>query len=408
MDFAREGRILYLSSVDVSRPIGPAVNEREFLISAYHTFGDRVHAIIPRPRRDCPDIDPSRTSLHTDANTFDPLGLVKQQVEVHRLAKRAIASFQPDLVVARVGVLPLALRWLTNEGVPIYLKTVSDPFGFAVNNRGVKGMVGKCLVPFQRRVMRQLIRSACAADACTPEIKQLVCRTLDCPQDKIAVVQNATNVHRFQPSDKAVARGRLGWSQFSPILGYIGGSPEKRGGMELLELARRLLPDYPNLAVAIIGKQRSELLRQRASELKLGKHAIMPGEVPYESVPQHMNALDIGFATGNVEWSARVGNSYQKVRQYLACGKPIITCGSAGSELIESGLAELVSPGDVGAMESATRKVLSRSEREQSTARQHAVQTAHMQYSTEATLRQRIDRWNLFAARGQTERKAAA
>jgi len=49
VDLTRKGAILYISSVDISQPNGPGVNELEFVVSLSEKLGKRVSFILPKP-----------------------------------------------------------------------------------------------------------------------------------------------------------------------------------------------------------------------------------------------------------------------------------------------------------------------------------------------------------------------
>ena len=47
----KNGKILYASSVDISLPKGPSVNEREFFFGLHKIFGERVGFLISKPKK---------------------------------------------------------------------------------------------------------------------------------------------------------------------------------------------------------------------------------------------------------------------------------------------------------------------------------------------------------------------
>jgi len=49
VDLTRKGAVLYISSVDISQPNGPGVNEREFVVFLSEKLGKRVSFILPKP-----------------------------------------------------------------------------------------------------------------------------------------------------------------------------------------------------------------------------------------------------------------------------------------------------------------------------------------------------------------------
>lgn len=392
MDLAEHGRILYVSGADVTQPNGPGVNEREFLLSLYERLGNRMHALIPAPCRPCDEIDRTRTTFYRNPRRWDLLGFLLQQCEVYWRVRRWACLGHFDLVVARLSVLPLAFYFLRRCSFPYAIKTLGDVQGFTQNS-GLKGWVAKLLGPLNAWLFRQIVTEAVAIDCCTETHRREHLEGYAFPADKLIVVENATNTTRFFPQSRIKARETLGLSRFAPILGFVGGSPAERGGLQMLELASRLKHEWPSLGVVIVGDDRSGILKQRARALALEDRAVIPGVVPYEMIPVYVNSFDIGFALDRpARWQA-TGNSYQKVRQYLACGKPVITCIDSTSELAQSGLVCAVSADDVAAQELAVRRILGYDAAERARFPARAVQFSQERLSTRVSLERRLAFW---------------
>jgi hypothetical protein len=116
--------------------------------------------------------------------------------------------------------------------------------------------------------------------------------------------------------------------------------------------------------------------------------------VPYDLVPGYVNCFDIGFALDRQERFRVTGNSYQKVRQYLACGRSIITCTTDDSVLVRERLVENVAPDDLAVMEAAVRRLLGEQQDERRRRAARCVAFARKHLSTESALQKRIDYWN--------------
>ena len=393
MNLHANGRVLYVSMVDVSVSNGPGVNEREFMASLFGKFGRRVHVLVPTPRTDCADIRRSQTTFYRNSPKWSPLGFLLQQLELKKKIQRLLAQQSFDLIATRLGVLPLGFCLADKRNVPYAVKTLGAVQEFT-RNRGLKGLICKSIGWFNLYVYRKIIARALAVDACTELLLKSHESEFGLPSDRLLLQGNATNVGRFFPQDTSKARAALHIEHLDPVLGFAGGYPADRGGMEMLDVAKRLLGEYPNLGVVILGGQGAERLRSRASELGIADQTMIPGQVPYDEVPLYMNAFDICFGLDRPERFQRWGNSYQKVRQYLACGKPVISCLPAGSTLLRENLVESVDADDLDAIEAITRGFLGRSERARRLHAERAVAYARKHLSSEAALNRRIDFWN--------------
>ena len=392
MSFQDDVRILYVSMADVSQPNGPGVNEREFLLSLYARLGNRMHAIIPRPRLACEELDPARTTFYRNPRRWDLLGFLRQQYELGKLLRRMGTRGQFDLLVVRLSLLPLACYVAIGRGVPLAIKTLGEVQGFT-QNKGLKGWIAKLLGPLNGFLFKQIVKRAIAIDCCTETHFQDHLRDYGLEPKRLTVVQNATNVVRFQPADTAAARAALGLERFSPIIGFVGGSPAERGGMQMLELASRLRATFPQLGVVIVGDDKQGQLQQRACQLRVEDRAWITGQVAYERVPAFIQAFDLGIALDRPARWQLTGNSYQKIRQYLACGKPVVTCIDSQSELVQAGLVEPVSADSLAEIETVVRRLLDRDPTSCEAFSQRAARYAREHLSTDVTLDQRLRFW---------------
>ena len=392
MDLVKHGRVLYVSMADVSQPTGPGVNEREFLLSLYEALGERMHAVLPAPRGDCAELDISRTTLYRNPKRWDLTGFLRQQIELYRVVVGLTKNKRFDLTVVRLSLLPLAFFMFARRQQPIAIKTLGAIQGFT-KNRGFKGFVAKTLGPLNGWLFRQIISRAVAVDCCTETHFREHLKDYALPQESLLVVENATNVKRFYPVNVITARAQLGLLQFDRILGFVGGSPAERGGMQMLDVALRLAGDFPKLGIVIVGDDKSNALKRHVDANMLQDRVVLTGLVPYELIPSYVNSFDVGFALDRVERWQLTGNSYQKVRQYLACGKPVITCVDQDSELAQSQLVENVHADDLHTIEATLRRLFARDTEATERFASKVSRYAADHLSTRTTLQRRFQFW---------------
>jgi glycosyltransferase involved in cell wall biosynthesis len=191
------------------------------------------------------------------------------------------------------------------------------------------------------------------------------------------------------------ARSRVGLDAFDPIIGYVGGRPWERGGRQMVELAARMKSRHPNLGVVIVGGGDGMLtLKQRSEKLGVDHMCIFTGVVSYDQVPHYINSFDIGFAL-DLEAKLQVtGNSNQKVRQYLACGKPVVASSGGNAFLAKENLGSIVEVADIDLIEQAVEKWISLTQEERMTYSKRAVDFAHKNLSVTKAVQDRIDFWN--------------
>ncbi|MDA4127900.1 MAG: glycosyltransferase family 4 protein [Thaumarchaeota archaeon] len=160
---------------------------------------------------------------------------------------------------------------------------------------------------------------------------------------KTVFVKAAVNPDLFKPDQKAreSIRARLGLDG-SIVVGYVGTFQSWHGLDDLIEAARILLRSNHRFKFLFVGPIPANIKSSIDSEL--AESLIFAGTVPYESVPDYVNASDIAVAPYNIQNSSRrdkgIGSPL-KVLEYMACGKPVV-----GSSLPQ--VAEIVVDGETG------------------------------------------------------------
>lgn len=332
-------KILYLSFVDLSLPKGPSVNEREFVPALYKAEGVKAHFVIPKPRFDISD------ELPMDAITFiKPATIqqiprwVAQQIEATKVVKKLLKEKRFDFMIIRGGLFGFAIRKITKEAnIPYAMKTAGSGL---FNIFKSKNFIIRGLYPLNQRVFKSIINNAFAVDVVS-EIQKESLEEITGAKGKIHFVDNGVNTERFYIKDKTEVRKKLNLDRFDQIIGYVGGSPWERGGLQIIESIPKLIHKYPKIGGLIVGGgEEMDILYDKAKELNVEKHIVFTGVVPFTEVNDYINTFDIGISQ---LYKESQGASEQKVRQYLACGKPVIVSPGAVNNFIpEEGFGHIV------------------------------------------------------------------
>lgn len=95
------------------------------------------------------------------------------------------------------------------------------------------------------------------------------------------------------------------------------------------------------------------------------KEVLLTGRVSYKEAVRYINAFDVGVAPFIEERNASIGLSPLKIRDYAACGVPIITSRIAGLEMVEEeDIGILVPPDDSVALSRAIIELLKKTKTE--------------------------------------------
>lgn len=390
-------RLLYTSNIDISIAHGPSVNEREFVEALSRKKSVQTTFVIPIPKHPekCNGLEGVKFYYAGKGH----LQFILSQVTHPWALFQEMRKGQVDGIIVRSNLVPLILTWfLGRVSPPVFLKTQGNPtIDWLCSQPGLKGMVSRLIRPVNIWLHKKLFRRASVIDCCTPQLVGSVQLLLpENERNKIIHIENATNPVRFHPMDKKVCRSRLGIESFYPVIGYVGGSPVERGGEQIIHAVARLRDKYPNIAGCVVGgtKHQVESLLKLAKDLEIADRCIIPGVVEYDEVVYWVNSFDVGIAIDTAERLVNIGSSNQKIRQYIACGLPVIA-GKGTSLFIEKyGLGALVSSDNQEEFVKAVMNLIDLSPEQKSKIAHNGRELCKKEFSIDAAVQKRLDCWH--------------
>lgn len=395
------GKVLYVSAVDVSIGNGPGVNEREFIIALYDMIGDRAHFLIPRPASKVKDLPVRACTFSLPHRRHHPLYYPGHIISQARLAGCLLSKNTFDVVLFRLDVLPLVAYYMTKRFRGAHcIKTLGQGVLNILDERG--GWFGRQLNKVNHFLIKRIVEDAVVADSVTSMQVDLLQRVLEVNPSKIVCIDNAVNTSRFKPAAQSLARANIGLAHLDPVIGYVGTRPWERGGMQIIEVCPRLLTKYPKLGIVILGDGK-ELsgMKRRARELGVEDHCYFAGYVPFDQVPTYINALDVGVSISFRP--DRSAASELKVRQYLACGKPVVLSPGSNEFVSTQNLGSTAMPDDLGAIAVELARWLSLSREERESFCQRAAAYMRDNFSYESAVARRFALWEECLALRKSE-----
>lgn len=392
-------KLIYTSMVDISIGDGPGVNEREFIEALSQIEEVEARFVIPKPRY------PEKSSGIKGIKNFyagkGHLRFIISQITQPWKLFQELRKGEIDGIIVRSHLIPLTFTFLIcSFSIPVFIKTQEDPtINWLCLQPGFKGIISKCIRPVSIWLHKKLFRRASTIDCCTPQLVQSVQALL--PENeryKVIHIDNATNPERFYPMDQKVCRNQLGMESFYPIIGYVGGHPTERGGEHILQAVAKLQDQYPYIAGCVVGgtEQEAQELRNLAEKLRIEKRCIIPGRVDYDEVVYWINSFDIGVAIP-LSWRLeKIGNSNQKIRQYLSCGLPIVT-GDRGLSFIEEyNLGKIVDVRSLNEFVDAIRDLLAFTTGHKEEIAFNAREICKREFSIDAAVQKRLAYWKMY------------
>jgi glycosyltransferase involved in cell wall biosynthesis len=386
--------ICYISDVDISSPNGPGVNEQEFVVSLSEKLNGAAIFIISEPQR---EIEWHPQEVHFYPRVRSSF-LLKSNLQILLYSMRQICEFRK---VAKARDIDLVVFRLNYNSIlcAIYIKMIGR--AYAIKTLGYKGIFKEKRSTNLFRLIfwrilswlfNQAVQGAVAIDVCTVQYFRYYSRRL--PVSKVEIVENSVNVKRFYPKNRMEMRAKLGLTRFNKIVGYVGGSPSERGAAQLVEISPELTNFSPDCGIIIVGSDHQlDELKRRAKQLGTEDRFVWVGIIPYEMVADYMNSFDVGIALDTADRIKYIGNSSQKIRQYLACGVPVICPKETNLFVREEKLGVLVGCHDLNKIFVAIKNYLLLSNPEAEEFSRRAVKYVHENLSSDIAMKKRLRFW---------------
>jgi len=195
-----------------------------------------------------------------------------------------------------------------------------------------------------------LLRRAAGIVPVTQGLKDVLIRLHRIPPARITVVSNGVDPSVFYPRSRSDSRIALGLPAESPYLLFVGNLVRWQGVHTLVESMRQVVEQCPSVKLLVVGDgPESRPLRHQASEVGVEANIRFVGRVPREQVPVWIGAADICLMPSTLARNAEVGSAALKLREYLACGRPVIASDlpGAGPYLVQEKAGVAVPADDV-------------------------------------------------------------
>lgn len=238
---------------------------------------------------------------------------------------------KPDLLYERYslfgwGGIELARR----HGIPLMLE-VNDPLC-----REQAGYEKFTLTATAERMEREIICGADAVIAISSWVKNWVI-SLGVDETDVYVIPNGVSLKLFADKgnrDTVRQRYNLGAER---LIGFVGSFQPWHDVQGLLRAFSMLYADDHNLRLLLVGDgDQREALEESCIQLGLGTAVIFTGNIPHDSVPEYIAAMDVAVAPYN--WKEDFYGSPLKLFEYMAAGKPTVAAAIGQiQEVIEHG-----------------------------------------------------------------------
>jgi glycosyltransferase involved in cell wall biosynthesis len=382
-------KVCYVLDFFIFEVDGPTINEQTFLKSLQTQQCIDVCYFLSDSNREYFSHEDKKISFFKDYQKksirFLPLYIFKTFI----IFILFYYEKKPDIIVTRLGPIPLFQYLLSIFfGHKLFLKTVGRFWGYVQINSFKERLVSKWLTSLNKKILK----NARGLDTVTQKFKDIFISKYKIDQRKIAVIENAVDTTKFfvHKTKKTFMRNDL--SAYFPILGYVGNVPSKRAAYQLFKIYKPIKYLYPNTAIIVIGMD-NELDKLKENLIGASESVFCFGQIPYSSVPEIMNIIDIGYSFTTQYDLQELGNSSQKLRQYIACGKPVITMKTTNDFVKDDNIGSLVDQDNIQEIVDETLKWIKIIEEEGDALAERLHQYAREHLSTQKTFQQRLEFW---------------
>lgn len=179
-----------------------------------------------------------------------------------------------------------------------------------------------------RKLERLINLQADAVITSSRNAAELVQRDFNVPADRVYTVIDGINIERFRPFDGSAEweaerqrlRTELGIPAGRRIVVYLGLLAPYQGINLLMEAARMLLSELPDLHFLIMGYPDAASYRQLADTLGIANNITLPGRILHRDAHAYLALGDVAVAP---KMSATEGSG--KIPLYMAMGLPTVT-----------------------------------------------------------------------------------
>jgi glycosyltransferase involved in cell wall biosynthesis len=389
VDLNSKLKILYICSTDIAIDNGRGINEREFIKSLIRKCPQNATFLIPKPSSPEYTYGDNVVFCHTPKRKKILHHLLHNLTQLLHSVK-LLRKYHYDLIILNLGIFPWALFVVTIVFKRNFvIKTLGDFYG---SGRLSDGFVKKSLYKLNTKLTIRIASKVSAIDAPTKTFVNFHQKHIRGRKIKFKVIENATNLDTFYPMDRDRAKKRLGFENFKQIVGFVGGRPDFQV-RALIEVSPKLTKAYPDCGIVIVGGRGIDQLKARAKELETINHFVFAGQVDYEELVDYINSFTVCVSLPPMDRVMAVGNSSQKARQYIACGKPVISPIGDNLFIEDLKLGKLVNTDDLDEIFRAISHYFDLDDQALNSFSKRAREYATDHLSTDAALLQRFNFW---------------
>ena len=325
--------ILFITGVDVNGEAGDSTHVRE-LISNISKFVDSATVLSPTNGEDIFKIDNIKFKK---ARLIKIPFLMSPSFSIYAfvLGFYILLTSKYDAIYERGSIFGTGCKL----GKIFKIPCIVEVNGLITYEQKMTGLLRIIITKFESKTFSLANKIVVV----TSKLKETLQNEYDVPENKISVIENGANTDLFKPMNHKEARKELNFDRDANYICFVGNLAPWQGVEFLIQSAPLILKESTHTKFLIIGDgPMKEELIDLAEQMAVSDKFIFTGAVPYEEVPEYINASDVCVAPFIKERNMRIGLSPLKIYEYMSCGKPVVSSRIPNLEFIEQNNAGLL------------------------------------------------------------------
>ncbi len=245
----------------------------------------------------------------------------------------AYFRYKPDVLYSRYMATEIVIAMFVRL---LGLKYVIEVNGAFLDELRLKRS-SPLLILFIKLLEGLLFNLANRVIVVTKGLKEYIHCTYNVDRDKVFVVNNGVNTDISRPLDINECKEKLGLDKNKDYIIFVGSLRMWHGINRLVEIVKQLSREKDNICLLVVGSgpEEEKLINQIGKE-DLSNKILLIGKVHHEKVPLYIGSSRVCIAPYPETIVSRHGFSSLKIREYMSCGRPIVTTDVGGLyELVE-------------------------------------------------------------------------
>lgn len=304
-------KILYLALVELEVPSGPTVHTLN-LMKGFKQIGTDIRLLCPKPTRTVAGIE-----------GFDCFFLPFFGYSLFRLAVFNVLSC--FYIIYQLLTYKPTVLYLRDRPGNIFPIIIAKLFGIScfIEMNGVleKDFQGSNNLHSYLR-FKQFSWADGVIFNC-PQLCEKYSKEYNIPKNKSTVITMHVDCDLFKIMKKEECRNKLNISKDAFVIGYVGGFSPRHDIEKLKELVLKLEKQKIKAILLLVGDTKDISRKEIILEGMKNENIIITGWIDHSKIPLYINAMDIGTAFVK-ESEGNDSASFLKIKEYLACGVPIV------------------------------------------------------------------------------------